>query len=170
MIHLAVDMHKNNTQQSAFSIIEVIVFASMLSIVLVAAVAYTVRLVFTMTHDRHKLLATHYVEEMHEWLNGERESDWEQFQNYSSTTGTTYCINDPLNLSRTLASLSTGLCGFTGVGTASTTNPLIFQRQLILLKDRAKTATKVTATVRVSWRDEGVLYSEEIVTVYSVWE
>jgi len=170
VIHLAVDMHKNNTQQSAFSIIEVIVFASMLSIVLVAAVAYTVRLVFTMTHDRHKLLATHYVEEMHEWLNGERESDWEQFQNYSSTTGTTYCINEPLNLSTTLASLSTGICGFTGVGTATPTNPLIFQRQLILSKDRAKTATKVTATVRVSWRDEGVLYSEEIVTVYSVWE
>jgi len=170
VIHLAVDMYKKNTQQSSFSIIEVIVFGSMLSIVLVAAVAYTVRLVFTMTHDRHKLLATHFVEETHEWLNGERESDWEQFQNYSSTTGTTYCINDPLNLSTTLASLSTGLCGFTGVGTASPTNPLIFRRQLILSKDQAGIATRVTATIQVSWQDEGVPYSEEIVTVYSVWE
>jgi len=155
---------------SSFSIIEVIVFASMLSVILVAAVGYTVRLVFTMTHNRHKLLATHYVEETQEWLNGERESDWQQFQDYSTTTGRTYCINDPLDLSSTMASLSIAVCDFTGVGTATATNPLIYRRRLILSKDRPETASRVTATIQVSWQDEGVLYTEEIVTVYSVWE
>ncbi len=163
-------MCKNRSSQSAFSIIEVIVFASMLSVVLVAAVGYTVRLVFTMTHDRHKILATHFAEETQEWLNGERESDWEQFQNRSTVAGTTYCVNNALALSTTLASLSSGACGFTGIGTATATNPLIFRRQLILSKDRAQTATRVTATIRVSWQDEGVLYTEEVVSVYSVWE
>lgn len=164
-------MYKNRSSQSAFSIIEVIIFASMLSVVLVASVGYTVRLVFTMTHDRHKLLATHFAEETQEWLNGERQSDWEQFQNHSTfPSGTTYCVNNALALETTLANLPTGACNFTGVGTASPTNPLIFRRQLILSKDRPETATRVTATIQVSWNDEGVLYTEEIVSVYSVWE
>jgi len=155
------------TTQSGFSIIEVIVFASMLSIVLVAAVGYTVRLVFTMTHNRHKLFATHYAEETQEWLNGERESDWQQFQDYSTVAGKTYCLNDPLELSTTLASLPTSPCGYTGI---VGTNPEIYRRTLFLQKDRAGTATRISATVQVSWRDEGVVYTEELDTVYSVWE
>ena len=65
-------MKKIQTHTKGFSIIEVIVFTSMLSVVLVAAVGYTVRLVFTMTHNRHKLMATHYVEEVKEWYVKER--------------------------------------------------------------------------------------------------
>jgi len=160
-------MKKIQTHTKGFSIIEVIVFTSMLSVVLVAAVGYTVRLVFTMTHNRHKLMATHYVEEVKEWLNGERESDWEQFQNRSTLGGTTYCINNVLQLNTTLASLIPGPCGFTGV---VGTPPQIYQRQLILSKDSNETATRVFAVIQVSWRDEGVLYTEEIETVYSVWE
>lgn len=151
-----------------FSIIEVIVFVSLLSIVLVAAVGYTVRLVFTMNHNRHKLLATHYTDEVKEWLNSERESDWEQFQSFASTgSGSTYCLNESLNLLTQLDDLQIAPCAFTGV---PPTNPLIYQRQLILSKDRDEIATRVFARIQVSWRDEGVLYTEDIETVYSIWE
>lgn len=154
-----------------FSIIEIIVFVSLLSIILVAAVGYTVRLVFTMTHNRHKILATHYVDEVKDWLDGERESDWEVFQGRSSTgTGTTYCMNAPLQLLTRLNTLAAGACGFNGIGAVIPTNPLIYRRTLTLQKDQAETARTVTATIRVSWRDEGVLYTESIETIYSLWE
>ncbi|PIZ65793.1 hypothetical protein COU87_04905 [Candidatus Roizmanbacteria bacterium CG10_big_fil_rev_8_21_14_0_10_39_12] len=160
-------MKKITHQTSSFSLIEVIVFTSMLSIVLVAAVGYTVRLVFTMTHNRHKLVATHYVDEVKEWLNGERETDWDQFQGFASVGGQTYCVNNQLNLNSTLSTLSTGTCNFDGV---VGNDPLIYQRQIIMTKNLAANPTRIIALIRVSWRDEGVLYVEQIETIYSVWE
>lgn len=161
-------MKKIINQTSSFSLIEVIVFTSMLGIVLVAAVGYTVRLVFTMTHNRHKLIATHYVDEVKEWLNGERETDWEEFQSFALVDdGQTYCVNNQLNLDSSLSSLSTGSCAFDGVVGS---DPQIYQRQIIMKKNLAANPTRITAEIRVSWRDEGVLYTEQIETIYSIWE
>lgn len=160
-------MSSQNKTNNGFSIIEVIVFTAMMSVVLVAAVGYTVRLVFTMTHNRHRLLATHYVEEVKEWLNGERETDWQVFQSNATVVPKLYCLNAPLQLDDTLASLPTGTCDFTGIVGV---DPQIYQRRLFLSKNVAGTADRVTAVIQVSWRDEGVLYTEEIETVYSVWE
>ena len=165
------NLQKINTGKKGFSIIEIIVFMTLLSVVLVAGVGYTARLIITMSHNRHQLLATHYTDELKEWLGGEREVDWENFQDHASVAGIEYCLNNRLDLSDTidtiLTSASLGGCSFTGV---SGTDPLIYQRTLFLRKDVAETATRLRATIRVAWRDEGVLYQEEVQTVYSVWE
>lgn len=160
-----IKLAKNN--ENGFSLIEVIVFMTLVSIVLVSAVGFTMRLVHTMTYNQHKLYATHYIQDLKEWLDGEREADWQTFQAYASQGGTTYCANNALAITSTLASLSTGSCGFTGVGTQ---DPRVFRRRLILTKDVASTATRVTAVLEVSWMEDNVLETETITTVYSLWQ
>lgn len=159
---------KKNNSKHGFGLLELVFFISILSIVLVASIGFTIRLVFAITHNRHKLLATHYAQEVKEWLNGERESNWEQFQNRASIgAGTTYCINQQLNLAMALDSLTTGVCGFNGVAGQL---PNIYRRRLTLIKDRDDTASRINALIEVSWQDEGMLYSETIETLYSFWE
>lgn len=158
---------KLTKKTSGFSLIEVIVFMTLVSIVLISAVGFTMRLVHAMSYNQHKLYATHYVQDLKEWLDGEREADWQTFQSYSSQAGRTYCANNALAITSTLASLSTGTCQFTGVGTQG---PRIFRRTLILTKDVPGTATRVTAVLEVSWMEDNVLQTETITTVYSLWQ
>ncbi|QQS43577.1 hypothetical protein IPM65_05505 [Candidatus Roizmanbacteria bacterium] len=167
MIAHKLSHHKIIKQKEAFSLIEVIVFMTLVSIVLISAVGFTMRLVHNMSYNQHKLYATHYVQDLKEWLDGEREADWQAFQSYSSQAGTTYCANNALAITDTLASLSTGTCPFTGVGTQ---DPRVFRRTLILTKDVAGTATRVTALLEVAWMEDGVQQTESITTVYSLWQ
>lgn len=171
-IHMTANTHlktvRNNINKTeGFSLIEVIVFMTLVSIVLISAVGFTMRLVHTMSYNQHKLYATHYVQDLKEWLDGERESDWVTFQSYSSEAGVAYCVNNEIAISNTLASLSTGTCGFTGVGTQ---DPRVFRRTLILTKDVPGTANRVTALLEVAWMEDNVLHTESITTVYSLWQ
>lgn len=150
--------------QFGFSIIEVIIFIGILSVVLTAALGFTIKMIMTVRINEHRLRASHYVEEVVEWLNGEREADWEVFESFSSTGGTVYCINQPLAINNTLATLATGACTSNGL------TPAIYHRELTLSKDSLTTATRVAATIQVTWIEDGVQYVEQIQTGYSVWE
>jgi len=171
LIHMTANNHLaliNTTKKiDGFSLIEVIVFMTLVSIVLISAVGFTMRLVHTMSYNQHKLYATHYVQDLKEWLDGEREADWQAFQNYSSQAGIAYCANNALAITSTLASLTTETCPFTGVGAQ---DPKVFRRTLILTKDVPGTATRVTAVLEVSWMEDDVLQTETITTVYSLWQ
>lgn len=144
--------------------IEVIVFIGIMSMVLTAALGFTIKMIKTVRVNEHRLRATHYVEEVIEWLNGEREADWVVFESFASTSGKTYCINQPQTINTTMALLSSGVCTSNGL------TPAIYKRQLILTKDALSNATRVNATVQVTWVEEGVQYVEQIQTGYSVWE
>ena len=150
--------------QFGFSIIEVIIFIGILSVVLTAALGFTIKMIMTVRVNEHRLYATHYVEEVTEWLNGEREADWEEFESHATTGGTVYCINNTLAISTLFDDLTTGACTTNGL------TPAIYQRELTLSKDIPTTATRVSATVQVTWIEEGVQYVEQIQTGYSVWE
>ncbi len=161
---------KTKQNQQAFSLVEVIVFMTLVSLVLISAVGFTMQLVHTMSYNQHKLYATHYVQDLKEWLDGEREADWVAFQNYATVAGRTYCANNAIAIANTLASLpvfNTSTCGFTGVGSQ---DPRIFRRTLTMRKDVAGTATRVTATITVTWMEDNVQRTETIDTVYSLWQ
>lgn len=147
-----------------FSIIEVIIFIGILSVVLTAALGFTIKMIMTVRVNEHRLYASHYVEEVKEWLDGEREADWEEFESHATTGGTVYCINNTLGITDTLDSLVTGVCTTNGL------TPAIYHRELTLSKNSPTTATRVNATVEVTWIEEGVQYVEQIQTGYSVWE
>jgi len=147
-----------------FSIIEIIIFIGILSVVLTAALGFTVRMIMSVRVNEHRLRATYYVEEVKEWLDGEREADWATFESFASPAGVVYCMNQPLTLTDTLGTLTPGACTSNGLV------PAIYHRELTLSKDNPSTATRVDATIQVTWMENGVQYVEKIQTGYSVWE
>src|SRR3989344_8441570 len=87
----------------AFTLIEIMIFVSLLSMVLIVTVGYVTRLLMNMKVSEHKIFATFYVEELSEWLISERYADWDGFQSRASVSapGTSYCLNNSLNPSDT---------------------------------------------------------------------
>lgn len=155
-------------RQQGFSLIEVIVFVSLVSIILVAAAGFTVQMLHTMSYNQHKLIATHYTNDVKEWLDGEREADWPTFVNASSASGSVYCLNNPIAISDDISDFTPttiALCPFTGI--SGETTP-IYRRTLVL--QSANAGSTVTATIEVMWFENGATTSERIETVYSVWQ
>lgn len=148
------------TKNTGFSLVEVLVFITILSIFFVAAAAITTASLRNMKINEHKILATRYGEELLEWLRGEKEADWNNFVNRSSINGTTYCFsNTPINNWPT----TTGSCSsFNGL------NPPIYKRELSLTT--APGGNQVNVSINVSWQEMGNTYSVPINTVFTVWE
>ena len=156
----------------AFTLIEIMIFVSLLSMVLIVTVGYVTRLLMNMKVSEHKIYATFYVEEVSEWLISERYADWDGFQaKAGNPVGIIYCLNNNLNLTNTIAILNASIrvasasnCPFTGItGNA----PLIFRRTVTLRKNAAVNATQVIANVAVSWVDNGVTYTQQVENVYT---
>jgi len=154
-----------------FSILELIIFVGIFSVLIVSALGFTLRMSFAMKHNLHRQMAARYVEEAREWLNGEREAGWEGLEGRATVAGTEYCLNDGLNLDTDISTIPTsnsrGGCNNTGIGGRQ---PMIYRRTLVLTKDSVATATTVGAVITVSWNDEGTPFSETVETAYSVWQ
>ena len=171
---MTVKSHSNSLNlNKAFTLIEIMIFVSLLSMVLIVAVGYVTRLLMNMKVGEHKIYATFYVEEVSEWLISERDANWNDFQNEASASGvgTTYCLNNNLNITDTIALLGTpnapvfsASCQFTGI---TVNNPLIFRRTVRLRKNAAANPTQVTALIVVSWIDNGVTYTQQVENVYT---
>src|SRR3990167_6886792 len=89
---MTVKSHSNSLNlNKAFTLIEIMIFVSLLSMVLIVAVGYVTRLLMNMKVGEHKIYATFYVEEVSEWLISERYADWDGFQSRApfSAIGTT---------------------------------------------------------------------------------
>lgn len=156
---------KSRKFQNGFSIVEIMVFIVILNLVFVAAVSLVISSLFRTRVTIHQARAVYYVEELKEWLNGERETDWSSLQ---ARVGTTYCVNNQLNLQSSFSNFTTGSCPFTGIGT---NNPRIYRRRLTLTQT---SANQITASIEVSWNEsapDGSLkqYDEVIQTVYTNW-
>ena len=146
--------------KSAFSLIEVLVFTSILSIFFVAAATVTTVSLRNLKISERKIIATRHMEDVTSWLRAQKESDWNTFaEKASAGGGNTYCFN--------LTSISwpsAGACGETyALGNT-------FRREVNLVNN---SDAQITSTVSVTWQDSigiggtmGVLLN----TVYSVWE
>lgn len=144
--------------KKGFSLIEVLVFITILSLFFVAAMAVTTYSLRTMKINQYKILASHFAEEGLEWLRGQKEDDWTTFTALDSSLGSaTYCIST-LNFS------SPGECGENYTLGA----PQIFKREVVLenIPD-ASNPDQVNATVTVFW--EGGT-DVEVKTVFKLLE
>lgn len=130
-------------KKKSFTLIEILVFTTIISIFFIAAMSVTVFFLKNIKTQQYKIIATHLLKEAIEWLKYEKEFDWNTFalRDVNNGLGTTYCLND-------LSWNSQGSC-FQTFG-----SPLIFKRELII-KKLNNPVTKIELTITVSWNDVG---------------
>jgi len=145
------------TKKKSFTLIEVLIFVTILSLFFVVASAVTITSLQNLKVQEHKILATRYAEELLEWLRGEKEVDWNKFINYRGN----YCFNSsPIPMSNWPAS---GNCP-----TASFLNNL-YKREVIL-NPQGSPPYQVNVSITVLWQELGQTYQVPINTVFTVWE
>ncbi len=158
--------------KKGFTLLEVMIFTTILTVVLVSAAAFTTRLVYNLRINEHKIFANVYASELLEWLTSEREANWNSLYTAAGNAPgdiTTYCVNGNLTVNTTFADSVFRIptvgnpCAFNGI---TGRVPAIFKRELILT---INSTNQVTATVRVSWQEGATVYSDEIQAVYTSW-
>ena len=145
-----------NEMTKGFSLIEVLIFVSILSVFFVIAASVTVVSVRNMKINEHKILATHYAEELVEWLRNQKEADWTTFSARSSGN---YCFNEsPIDTTWVVAGECTdyGLSG-------------MFNRDLTFSTVGSPVA-QVNVKIIVSWHELGNSYQVPLTTVFTRWE
>lgn len=147
--------------KKAFSLIEVLVFTTVLSFFFIAAMSTATYTLRTMKTNQHKILATHYAQAAMEWLRSQKESSWAVYTALDTGAGATgYCLND-LNFN------SVGDCGTNySLGT-----PAIFKRELILENDPdSTTPDRVNTTVKVEWIEAGRVTDVVLESIFTTIE
>lgn len=147
-------------KSKSFTLIEVLVFTTILSLFFVVAAAVVIISLHNMKISEHKILATRYAQEALEWLRSQKEVDWNQFilRDNPSGLGTTYCIN-------TLNWNTVSSCTTYGLGT-----PAIFKREVKLTNQSGTPVTQIKIEIVVSWQEVGESYRVPINSLFSVWE
>ena len=150
--------YKTMILRKGFSLIEVLVFTSVLGLFFVAAISVTTFNLKNMKIQEHKILASRYAEEAVEWLKQEKEDDWSVFITRGSGGGNTYCLNS--------GSLgwTDGSCGAYSLGT-----PAIFKRE-VSISNSGSPVDQVETLVTVYWLDMGTVLSVPIKTVFKLLE
>lgn len=141
-----------------FSLMEVLVFISILSLFFVAAITVTTFSLRSMKASEYKILASHLAEEGMEWVKSEKEADWNEFITKDTGAGTTYCLKY-LNWNSAVP------CTNYTLGT-----PAIFKRELTVDNQAGSPITTTDIEVTVSWTDGTTVFELPVKTVLKVWE
>jgi len=154
---------KSYKKKQSFSLVEVLVFVSILGVFFIAATAITLTSLKDMQINEHKIIATRHAEELMEWLKNEKEADWSAFSDSSRMA--TYCFNSSLQNSWSETSKTTALCAkFDGISGVS---PQIYKREVILSSSES---FRVDVKVTVSWNEAGSIRYVVLNSTFSMWE
>lgn len=148
--------------KKSFSLIEVLIFVSILSVFIITAITATTASLRNMTINQHKLLAVRYSNELDNWLRSQKEVDWNVFIAKSSLSGTTYCFNtSPITAWGVGSGDSSYDCNFNGL------SPNFYKREVTLSNS---TSATVNISIIVSWNELGIGYSESSNTIFTLLE
>ena len=159
--------------RTSFTLLEVMIFIMILSVVLVSATSYITRLLVNLRANEHRTNAVYLADDVKEWLNGERESNsWDVFSAKGTAAGATYCVNQLLNLNNTIVQLGppTNIIPAGNCTTNASIHPglpAIYRRQLILHTNNVVPPTQITASITVSWVENGVPKSVVTKSIYN---
>lgn len=158
-----VTMYKRNIKKNraGFTLLEAIVFVLLLSLIIIAIAQATTVAIRSNISNANKILATHYAEEVREYIRGEKEQDWDVFLAYASQEGITYCFN------------AEDIQGWPAAGVCGGDYSLFdkFRRETFLQTFVGPDSSiQVRATVNMSWREGGNAYSQSISTVLAPFE
>ncbi|OGK28585.1 hypothetical protein A3D06_01865 [Candidatus Roizmanbacteria bacterium RIFCSPHIGHO2_02_FULL_40_9] len=148
--------HKKYSNKQGISLLEVIIFISILSLIFLATVFVTTSSLQKAQYNQNKIKASRFSEELVEWMRGEKEATWSAFVARSADTpGNTYCFN------------STSI-SWPGIGSCSASYGLEdrFLRQATLVG----TGSQVKISVIVQWKEVRNTYTIPVDTVFSLWE
>lgn len=152
--------------KKGFSLVEVLIFTAILSVFFVVASEVATASLRAMKITEHKILATRYAEELQEWIQAQREIDWNSFAARSSASGTYYCFKNDISSGWPVS----GDCGASDYTAVVGKTPAIFRRNAKLIN--IGSGLQVDVIVTVSWQEVGgtVPTPVEIISRYSVWE
>lgn len=142
--------------KKGFSLIEVIIFVSIISVVFILAVTITVGVLRQLKVNEHKILATRYAEEAMEWIRDEKEVDWTIF---TAKGGKTYCLNTALN--------------WNNQSNCSSTYSLdSYYSRIATLTSKSVSGVvyEIDVDVKVQWQEGGNTYSVPVTTALTVYE
>ncbi len=141
--------------RKAFSLIEVLVFITILAIFLVTAAAIITISLKQNTTKIHMLKATHYNQQLLDWLRSEREQDWSAFAAHADSYGKTYCFTD------TVPSWSIASCGYALEG--------LFKRTVVVTSTGTP-PTQVEIAIQTDWEEAGGILNAKLHSVFTLWE
>lgn len=174
-------------RKGGMSIIETLIFIAIISIVLVTLTGITASMMRQMRINYNKIYATHYAEELADWLRVQKDVvGWSAF--YLRATGLatsqtspalltrSFCVNSPITLTSTYAGLlpAAGTCPASPLGiTDATTAPKIYKRsvefsQTCSVASPCSNARGIRAKIVVQWIEAGgTNFQVEINTIYA---
>ena len=142
--------------KKSFSLIEVLIFVTILSIFLVAAASIVTVSMRRNTTKINMLKAVHYNEQLLEWIGGEKEAEWKQFITHGNSVGMQYCFSsDSLDWS------GSGECGGYLGG---------IYRRYATVKNSGDPVSRVEVSAHTEWEEGENTYSKELTTVFTLWE
>lgn len=141
---------------NGFSLIEVIIFVSILSLFFVVAAAVSSASIRNIKISEHKMIASYYADELMEWLRYQKISNWPTFSGYSSESGNTFCFS-------TLDWDRPGNCISETVG-------LIYNRYATLTA-QDNPISSISVEVVVEWNEPGsTSYSVKQKNLFNIYE
>lgn len=149
----------NKTNKNAFSLIEVLVFVTILALFFVTAAAVVTASLRNMKINEHKIIASHYAEELLEWFRGEKETDWNNFVTSQITNfkqSDPYCFND-----QEISWLSVSSCQNTFLDS-------LYKRKAWFVI--TETTQNVNVYINVSWQELGQTFTVPLRSTFSIWE
>lgn len=82
-------------KQKGMTLLEVLIFVYILTLIFLTIAFTTTQSIKRTIYNQQKIIATHYAEEVHEWMRGEKETDWAIFATRSDST---YCLNQSITV------------------------------------------------------------------------
>lgn len=152
--------------KSGFTLIEVMVFTVIITIIIVSLISTSIAMSRQTQVTIHKAYATRYADELAEWLRIQKELSWQTFYARSQNIPTapssprTFCVNGDIALTSTLdtallnyntSNLAT--CSYNGP-TSAPIERRIFRRT-VTFDTQSSNTQGVKATINVEWLEIG---------------
>jgi len=159
-------------KRSGFTLIEVLIFVSIISFFFVFALVATTAALRAMKINEHKIIATRYAEELQAYVRSKKEENWITFaKNSAVSPGTTWCFNDsPISPTDNSWPSPRSQYTITSGQTCSPCNIGAYSRTLTLTSTSTTNPTQVDSYVSVTWSEYGQIHSVTSSSTYTIWE
>jgi len=145
------------SKNSGFSLVEVIVFVSVLSVALVSLIASVAYSSLLLIDAQHKVIATRYSEEVAEWLKFQREYyTYDALSDQIPISGVaTYCFNE------------SGTLTWPGIVNISPCTDFTLDNYYARQVELTRSGSEITTVITTTWQTLGQTKSTQITAKYN---